>query len=345
MNFKKAFCLWTAALAFAAACAQGDICYSVRRIWGDGSRHYAFTSLLKYKGSYYCAFREGFDHIFNATGEADGTVRIIRSGDGANWTEAAAFKMEGYDLRDPKLSIAPDGRMMLQFGRAEYRDRKFVSSTTFVAFSADGSKFSKPMEVRADASAAGTDSWLWRVTWNGATGYGVNKCGEQEKIELWTTADGVSYRVAKTFDIAGFPNEATVRFAPDGRMLVYVRRDKGDRHTLLLSATPPYTEWTQKDLGFFCGGPDAIVLPGGRVLLGGRSTFVPGHPKTTIYAGTTEGDFMEAIVLPSGGDTSYPSFLQVGGEVWISYYSAHEGGKPSIYLAKVPLRYFGLARR
>ena len=48
------------------------------------------------------------------------------------------------------------------------------------------------------------------------------------------------------------------------------------------------------------------------------------------YAGT----LTPALVLPSGGDTSYPGFVWWGDLLWVSYYSSHEG-KASIYLARV----------
>jgi hypothetical protein len=47
------------------------------------------------------------------------------------------------------------------------------------------------------------------------------------------------------------------------------------------------------------------------------------------------------VVLPSGGDTSYPGFVVVGDELWVSYYSMHNSKNASIHLAKIPLKVFG----
>jgi hypothetical protein len=41
-----------------------------------------------------------------------------------------------------------------------------------------------------------------------------------------------------------------------------------------------------------------------------------------------------ALVLPSGGDCSYPGLAFFGGRLWVSYYSSHEG-RTAIYLAIV----------
>jgi len=40
------------------------------------------------------------------------------------------------------------------------------------------------------------------------------------------------------------------------------------------------------------------------------------------------------LTFPSGGDNSYPGFVVKGKELWVSYYSGHEG-RTSIYLAKL----------
>ncbi|MBQ5715104.1 MAG: hypothetical protein IIV60_01985, partial [Alistipes sp.] len=54
-----------------------QISYSVSKIWGDGVSHCAFSSLIRYKGRYYCSFREGESHIFDKNGKAEGKVRIL----------------------------------------------------------------------------------------------------------------------------------------------------------------------------------------------------------------------------------------------------------------------------
>ena len=48
------------------------------------------------------------------------------------------------------------------------------------------------------------------------------------------------------------------------------------------------------------------------------------------------GTLTEFLTLPSGGDTSYPGLVWHDDQLWVSYYSSHEG-KTSIYLARVKL--------
>src|SRR5262245_30569496 len=79
----------------------------VRRIW-DRERHNAFTDLAWFRNRWYCVFREGSAHE-----SPDGELRLIRSADGANWVSEARFTSPAADLRDPRLLVMPDDRLML----------------------------------------------------------------------------------------------------------------------------------------------------------------------------------------------------------------------------------------
>ena len=100
-----------------------QISYSVEKIWGNGTTHCAFSSLIHFNGRYYCSFREGASHIFDKEGKAEGKVRIIASVDGEKWESVAYVGKEGVDLRDPKLSVTPDGKILVTIGGSIYRNR------------------------------------------------------------------------------------------------------------------------------------------------------------------------------------------------------------------------------
>src|SRR5258705_12334682 len=55
----------------------------VRKIW-DHAPHNAFTDLIRFKGNWFCVFREGQAHV-----SADGALRVITSKDAQTWTSAA----------------------------------------------------------------------------------------------------------------------------------------------------------------------------------------------------------------------------------------------------------------
>jgi len=332
-------------LAFATlGCAQDSATtFTVENIWD--CNYSAFPSICEFKGQYYVSFREGESHIFDRNGIAAGQTRILRSCDGKEWEPVALLTKESYDLRDPKLSVTPDGKLMVTMGGSRYVDKVLEACVPHVSFSEDGKTFTEPEPViYPDA----TDSeWFWRVTWNEGTGYAVTYHKlDNEKFALVKTKDGKNYETVHKFDnIGGFPNETTVRFLPDGRMALLIRREKEDAMAYWATSTAPYTEWTIKALNFRIGGPDFIVTGDNEVIAGGRS-YVQGERLTYIWEGDFDGNFNSRFILPSGGDNSYPGFLTVGDELWTVYYSSHqlkdEEGKAraGIYLAKIPIDYF-----
>lgn len=319
--------------------------YSVNKIWGNGS-YCAFTSLIKYKGTYYCTFREGESHIFDKQGKAEGKIRILASKDGNKWSSVFFEGEAGLDFRDPKLSITPDGRLMVNIGCSIYQDRKLTAQLPYVIFSNDGKQFTTPHIVSLDIPKGQTNNWLWRTTWQGDTGYAVNYChlaDGKSGLQLMTTKDGKHYKILTSLNIPDFPNESTIRFLPSGKMTMIVRRDGGDCVGYWGISSPPYTEWTWKKMNFRLGGPDFLVLNEDKIILGSRSYYISNHCKMALYKGNVQGDFQEVCILPSGGhsgDSSYPGLLIEGNELWVSYYTSLESDKTSIYLAKLPLTLF-----
>src|SRR6186713_1912896 len=87
---------------------------SVKKIW-DAGAHNAFTDLTRFRGSWYCTFREADDHV-----GGDGRIRVLTSRDGEKWESAALVAEAGIDLRDPKMSITPDNRLMIVTGGSVY---------------------------------------------------------------------------------------------------------------------------------------------------------------------------------------------------------------------------------
>lgn len=319
-----------------------QISYSVEKIWDNGM-HNAFTSIEQYKGNYYITFREGETHIFDSNGNAEGKVRILSSADGKQWEALPLIGKEGIDLRDPKFSTMPDGRLMIIVGGSIYRNRQLVGCEPQVMFSEDGKEFTAPQPVVIEKGANNGFNWLWRVTWHEGTGYTISYGkaeGGKVEVSLLSTTDGIHYKHMQTFDIGGYPNEATIRFLPYGQMAVMLRRD-GDAPTGYWGLShAPYTEWSWKEMEFRIGGPDFIVLDDKRIVAGGRTHLIASAPKTSLLIGKGDGRFSEVLTLPSGGDNSYPGFITVGNELWVCYYSSHETRNASIYLAKIPLEIF-----
>lgn len=300
---------------------------NVRKIW-DAAPHCAFTDLIRYKDQWVCAFREGPNHV-----SEEGSIRVIKSADGEKWESAALLAEAGADLRDAKLSITPDGKLMLLGGRRTWPPKHERSLQTWVAFSEDGSTWTPRQRVLGD------DEWLWRVTWNDGVAYGISygssnpdKNGDAWPSRLQKSTDGLKYeQVAKFAQYPGM-TEATIRFEQDGTARCIHRRDGGTRTDLLGSSKAPYTDWTWRDSGFHLGGPTLVEYKGqwyagGRWMIGGAKTVLA---RVNFDLGTIE----PVLEFPSGGDNSYPAFVLDGDTLWMSYYSSHEG-TTAIYMARI----------
>jgi len=301
----------------------------VEKIWDQGA-HHAFTDLVRFRERFFCVFREGKGHV-----SPDGAIRVLRSDDGRKWEPAALLTSAGHDLRDPKITATPDGRLMLTGGAAVREGTQPASShRSFVCFSADGSNWGKLQWV------AGPDEWLWRVTWFAGRAYGVAysagpkaRAGKTYGTRLYVAGDGLDFQplVSELYQ-AGGPTEATLRFDAQGTCYCLQRRDGRPNTALLGTAKPPYTKWQWQDLGRYLGGPNFLQLPGGQWIAAGRLMGEKGPQTVVCQLDVTAGKLTPLKTLPSGGDTSYPGLLWHDGKLWVSYYSSHEG-KTAVYLA------------
>lgn len=317
--------------------AQNSEKKSVTKIW-DQAEHSAFTDLIRFNNAFYCSFREGSGHIPGT----DGTVRIIKSKDGKNWESVAHLTKKGVDLRDPKLSITPDGKLMVIIGGSIYENSKLLGRNPHVSFSdKSGSTFSDPEKVITDPSIPSWGSWYWRVTWHKGVGYAIDyQIGPEERrgptaMYLVKTLDGKKFEKVSKLDIDGFPNEATIRFDKNDMMHVMVRRETADQVGVWATSKAPFTDWNFEKMNIRLGGPNFIFGKDDLIIAGTR-IYTP-TVYTGILAGTKYGQLKEVFHLPSSGDTSYPGLVIYKNKLYTSYYSTHEG-KSNIYLSVVPLK-------
>ncbi|MFN2129977.1 MAG: glycoside hydrolase family 172 protein [Anaerolineae bacterium] len=291
------------------------------KIW-DRAQHNAFTDLVRFRGQWYCTFREGERHVYGK----DGQIRIIASEDGRQWHSVALLAEEGVDLRDPKLSITPQGGLMVLAGGSVYEGEVLRTRQPRVATSTDGQEWRPLRPILSEGE------WLWRVTWHRGRAYGVSR-DLNRTLRLFASDDGLDYEPLCHLDVPGDPNETTLRFTADGESIALVRREGGSKNAWIGKSTSPYVEWHWHEAGYRVGGPNFIVLPNGDMWAAGRSYV--GEPATVLSRFGPE-TYDPVLVLPSGGDNSYPGMAWHDGTLWLSYYSSHEG-KASIYLAEIAL--------
>lgn len=302
----------------------------VRKLW-DRAPHNAFTDLTRYKGQWFCVFREGAAHV-----SPDGALRVLTSLDGEAWVSAARLTSATGDLRDAKITVTPQGELMLS-GASALHQPAAAKHVSLAWFSTDGKIWSPPSII------GDTNQWLWRTTWHKRTAYSIGYDTAGEKfIRLYSSKDGRRFDtvVPRLFD-QGYPNETSLVFLPNDTALCLLRRDGDPGSGQLGSSKPPYTYWEWKDLGMKIGGPHMLRLPDGRLVAAVR-LYDGGARTSLMWLDATAGKLTEFLKLPSGGDTSYAGLVWHAGLLWASYYSSHEG-KTSIYLAKVRLPAKGVA--
>ena len=301
-----------------------------KQIWYNNN-HSAFTSLVKYKGNYYCAFREAGAHI--SKGADLGKIRIISSKNGKKWSSVALLSKEYVDLRDPWLSITPKGLLMVSMGGSSAK----LNFRAQVSFSKDGKFFSVPQPVQFDYDGANVHGWPWHLTWHKGMGYTVMY--RSGVIVLLKTKDGIHYDFITQLQAPGFLDESVIQFLSDDRMVILTRREFEHKSSLLWISNPPYDNWTYNDTGVYIGGPELMELDDEHLLIGGRRVDEKGQ-YTCIWTSDLNGNFKEILSLHNPVfDCSYPSFLKRGRKIWCTYYASygkHEDA--AIYLTKIPVK-------
>lgn len=294
---------------------------SVKRIW-DQAIHNGLTDLIFFEGKFLCAFREADEHA----GGADGQIRILSSSDGKEWVSVSLISSRGVDLRDPMLSVMPDGRLMLTMGGSIYIKGKFKGCYPSVTFSQNGVDWEAVKKIDLPLE------WIWRVSWYQGVGYGISY---GKKLKLYKTTNGLDYSLVAHLNVGKSPSEATIRFMNDGTMVALLRRDGPG---WIGHAAPPYTHWKWHETLYRVGGPNFLVLEDQKMWAGSRYHHYIRR-KRTPFTGLYRMDLTSLeleLVLPSGGDTSYPGMVYHNGLLYMSYYSSHEE-KSMIYFATIDL--------
>ena len=312
------------------------------------------TDLVRFKGHWYCGFREGTIHHDHPSGRA----RIIRSADGETWRSVALFEWDGGSARTPRLSITAEGHLMA--ATSVY----FVSKGPRVDADVcgdDGEPLPPEIKARTDRpgcyyqlDAAGTPasdlepnvarqsvSWLssdgenwstayacpsginahrWSVTWHNGMGYSNSEGGKDSKGTLYRTRDGKSWRVlVSDFAPEGFNgSEGSLAFGVDDTAYCLFRG--GARHALLgVGKAPYYQEWEWRNLSVDPGPEHGGTRPCEEVL---QAPF--GGPKLIRLA---DGRFLAAgrILWPWREDGRINLFWLDPDRAVLTRFAAFEG--------------------
>ena len=316
---------------------------NIRRVPHNGE-HNAFTDLIRFRDRYYLTFRSCPDgHSVHPTS----SILVLASDDAQMWEQVHQFRVPKRDTRDPHF--------------LEFKDRLFVYTGTwycgdsspenyeynkhlgYASRSTDGRTWSEPVMLEGTYG-----HYIWRAAAHNGTAY---LCGRRKREFVETprnvrsdvesamleSDDGLIWRKRSLFQTTQ-GNETAFLFEPDGSVLAVARFTRDNSQ--LCRSKPPYTAWDRTDLDRYIGGP-LLARWGGRYLVGGRK-MIDDRPRTSLYW-LVEGELHEIAELPSGGDNSYPGFVELTPtRGLVSWYSSHEkddsgNTMTAIYLADLEI--------
>jgi hypothetical protein len=332
----------------AALGAEGMTVVESRMIWAEAP-HNAFTDLHRQHERWYCTFREGAAHV-----SPDGAVRILVSDEGREWRSIARLTVPWADLRDPKLTETPDGRMLITAGALLHEAKDGTTNRSLAWISKDGKAWDGPHEIGEP------NIWMWSCERQGDALYSFgyfkewpnkkkNKDGSDKgpspqtpgknMIRLYRSADGLKWTPVTTQSRGGqYINETAITFLKDGRMIALTRRENGPqpRVAWIGTSAPPYTDWAWRDGNHRLNGPALCALPDGRLVAGGRWKIDSNEHTRLGWVDAEKGGITPALMLPSEPETGYCSIVPHEGKLCVSYYASQDG-KPAIYFAVVAL--------
>ena len=307
----------------------------VTRIFDDGN-HNAFTDLCRYRDRIYLAFRSCPDGhgIF-----ASSSIVVRASTDGSDWDTVFRFSVPGRDTRDPHFLIHND-RLFVYTGTwlcdAAAKERRDINDhLSYATVTDDGQSWTGPHMLEGTyghyiwraAAFAGKAYLCGRRRHQFAVVSSSQEGGAETETAMLESDDGFIWRFNCLFKTE-YGDETAFLFESDGAVLA-LARDLSGGPAQICRSRPPFEHWTRTDLDRPVGGP-LLARWGDHILVGGRKHIKDGPSKTTLYW-LIDDQLREITELPSGGDNSYPGFLQTGpGSALVSYYSSHEGSGTSL---------------
>lgn len=324
---------------------------------GPSGQRMEFPHLIRFGGYWYCGFRHGVVHDSDLSGKG----MIIRSKDGCKWELAVHLSHPGADVRDPRLSVTGDGRLMVNAALSFVPPQQTDTASTAAVrplyrrsvtwLSDDGETWDGPYGVES-----AVETWRWDVTWHDGCGYSVGYSGEDALGTLYKTADGKSWEpvVSRLFP-ARRGNEAALTFTATGEAYCLLRAGGGGRAALGV-AHEPFTEWQWSELDVIwqrqeprqplyavmshdLGGPHLITASSGQVLGVARVTGTNGNPSgATLFMVDSDSSTLVRLATVDGGG-SYPGLVEYDGSLWMTCVHIDENNEQDwrIRLLKLPI--------
>ncbi len=293
------------------------------RVIYKGRPYAAFTSLVFYNGYFYCSFRDASLH-YDPSGNDVGVVKIIKSKTGKKWKEFLTLKMDGIDLRDPKLSVAPNGKIMLLFNAVKYVNGSSVYRQSHVSFISADKSYSEPTPISFTPEL--NWNWLWDARWIKNTAYGFIY---SPYFAFVSSEDGMDYNVISKLDIENSPTEADVIEYED-KFISVVRRKT---NALIGISENKGEDWMWFDAGTKIGCPKLFIYKN-QIYAVGRAYNKKSTCLALFRVDLSDKKVVEIFRKDSQKDNSYPGVVVKDNRLFISHYSGDEKNS-SIYFSRL----------
>ncbi len=290
--------------------------------------HNAFTDIEYFNKKFYVVFRDSpKGHV-----SGDGVIRILVSDNGNKWIDGGIIRVEGFDLRDPKLNISMRNTLTINAVARKFSyPEGLYHHQSYIWESGNGVDWTESRPFYNEGY------WLWDFTWNYSYGVGLGfayKTGGGDHLNLVLIDKELKSSTYKHHALLSTrPNEAKIVFVENDLALSVVRGGSGENGKLGI-AREPFLEWNWKDMNVVLASPNLITLPDKRIIAAVR-LYEPKKHTSIGYIDVKKQSYNEMISLPSSGDNGYPGLVMVEDTIFVSYYSKNKYNKSAIFVAKI----------
>lgn len=291
--------------------------------------HNAFTDLIYYQDTFWCAYREASTHM-----SLDGKVVILRLNKKNVWKLFGRIHWAGGDMRDPKFVIDGAGELILLAGvrlACVPNNIQHILSTSWIV---------NDQNQSIECLSSNEKTWRWSAENVEGDLLSVGYAGEDKRGVLYHSMNGIDWQAQcpNFFPKSDcFSNETSLAFDKKSKTLhCLLRRDGQDCPAMLGFAYSPYKIWQWQTLNKRIGGPKLAVTEHYGLLAGFRIFTKTSAKMVIAQINTGSNLFFNEFVLPSEGDCSYPGLVVQNNKLYVSYYSSHEE-KTAIYFALITL--------
>lgn len=315
----------------------------------ESDTYASFADLIWYGDRYYCAFREGVNHVPSSASEPVGKIHILQSYDCREWKDACIIADDNYDLRDPHFCISPkDGSLMCYYGLHKYNESFPSPSKTRVSVLDPTIVENTLVERFHSGLNAGEYSrwWVWNLTVSGDTIYGVAYYQNGCNVALLSSKDGFDWELVSEIPYQG--NEASINII-DGKAYVLMRKQEnsGYPNGSMAVSDYPFKDWIVTEMNYGVHSPAGIEY-GGKLYLCTRKFVNKAWDGVSLFSYDlpSSGSLNEVYSLPcergqASTDNAYAGMIIRDGVLRIAYYANPVGNTinrhPDIYYTEIPL--------